>query len=140
MDRMTIEALVRRWATEAVAAGREEVFDELLTEDARDTSGGAESRGRDSFKARARVVWSAFADRSAAVDALVIDGDAIAWRWTLTAIHAATFLDIAPTGRRVTLRGVNFQRLRDGRIAEHWTLADIAGLARQLREVGADSR
>lgn len=133
MNRSAIEVLVQRWAGDAVAAGRTEVFDELLSEDVRDRSGAVESRGRDSFKARARAVRSAFTDVTVTVDQLVAEGDSIAWRWTLTGTHTATFLDVAATGKKVVLRGVNFQRLRDGRVVEHWTLADIAGLARQLR-------
>jgi steroid delta-isomerase-like uncharacterized protein len=136
MVRAEIEALVRRWATEGVAEGREEVFDELLSDDVLDTSGATPTRGRDSFKARARMVSGALHERLVVVDGLVVDGAFIAWRWTLTGTHAATFLDVAPTGKRVTLCGVNFQRLRDGRVAEHWTLADLAGLARQLRDAG----
>ena len=104
-----------------------------LSEDVLDRSGGGESRGRETFKARARGVRSAFADLRVTVDDVVVEGDAIAWRWTLTGTHAGPLLDIAATGKRVTLRGVNFQRVRDGRVAEHWTLADLAGVARQLR-------
>jgi steroid delta-isomerase-like uncharacterized protein len=133
MDRDQVIALVERWAHDAVASGRDEVFDELLTEDVLDRSGGGESRGRETFKARARGVRSAFADLRVTVDEVVVEGDAIAWRWTLTGTHAGPLLDIAATGKRVTLRGVNFQRVRDGRVAEHWTLADLAGVARQLR-------
>jgi steroid delta-isomerase-like uncharacterized protein len=133
MDRRQIEEIVTRWATQAVAAGREEVWDTVLADDVLDRSGGTESRGRESFKARARAVQAAFGDRSVHVEDLVMDGDRIAWRWTLTATHVGTFLDTPPTGKRVTLRGVNFQRVRNGAVVEHWTLADIAGLARQLR-------
>jgi steroid delta-isomerase-like uncharacterized protein len=133
MDRAQIQELVTRWATQAVAAGRDEVWDELLADDVVDRSGGGESRGRETFKARARAVYAAFADRTVSVDDLVVEGDRIAWRWTLTGTHSGPFLDIQPTGKRVTLRGVNFQRVRDGAIVEHWTLADLAGLARQLR-------
>ncbi len=133
MNRPQIEELVTRWATQAVAAGRDEVWDDLLSDDVIDRSGGGEARGRESFKARARAVQAAFGDRVVAVDDLVVDGDRIAWRWTLTGTHVGPFLDIQPTGGRVTLRGVNFQRLRDGAVVEHWTLADLAGLARQLR-------
>jgi len=132
MDREPIEKLVMRWATEAVAAGRDEVWDELLAEDVLDRSGPVESRGRESFKARARAVRSAFGERSVTVDALVVEGDVVAWRWTLTGTHVAAFLDIAPTGKRITLRGVNFQRVTGGVVTEHWTLADLAGLRRQL--------
>jgi steroid delta-isomerase-like uncharacterized protein len=133
MDRQKIEKLVQRWATEAVAAGREEVWGELLADDVVDRSGATESCGRESFKTRARVVTAAFANRHLTVDDLVIEGERIAWRWTLTGTHAGALLDIPPTGKAVTLRGVNFQRVRDGRVVEHWTLADFAGLARQLR-------
>ena len=133
MDRQEIEKLVQRWATEAVAAGREEAWSELLADDVVDRSGPTESRGRESFQARARAVSAAFANRHVTVDDLVVEGDRIAWRWTLTGTHAGAFLDVAPTGKAITLRGVNFQRLRGGTVVEHWTLADLAGLARQLR-------
>ncbi len=133
MNRPQIQELVARWATEAVAAGREEVWDEVLADDVIDRSGGAESRGREWFKMRARAVQAAFGDRSVSVDDLFVDGDRIAWRWTLTGTHVGPFLETPPTGKRVTLRGVNFQRVRDGAVVEHWTLADLAGLTRQLR-------
>ncbi len=133
MDRSAIERLIGRWATEAVGAGREEIWAEILAEDVLDSSGAGESRGRDSFMARARAVTVAFANRNVTVDALVVDEDRIAWRWTLTGNHTGAFLDVPPTGKRITLRGVNFQRVRDGVVVEHWTLADLAGLARQLQ-------
>jgi predicted ester cyclase len=58
---------------------------------------------------------------------LLIDGDRIAWRWALTGTHVGPFAGIGPTGRPVTLYGVNFQRLKDDRVIEHWTLVDIFG-------------
>jgi steroid delta-isomerase-like uncharacterized protein len=133
MDRPAIHTLVRRWLDEAVAQGIDDVFDELLTEDVIDRSGGGGSRGRESFKARSRFVRAALADRSATLDELLVDGDRIAWRWTLAATHVGPLLDVPATGRRVTLSGVNFQRIEGGRVAEHWTVADFAGLLRQLK-------
>jgi steroid delta-isomerase-like uncharacterized protein len=134
MDRQEIENLVQRWATEAVAAGREEAWSELLADDVVDRSGPTESHGSESFKARARAVTAAIANRHVTVDALVIEGDRIAWRWTLTGTHAGVLLGVAPTGKAITLRGVNFQRVQGGTVVEHWTLADFAGLVRQLSE------
>jgi steroid delta-isomerase-like uncharacterized protein len=133
MNRKDIETIVERWAEVGVAEGRIEVFDELLAEDVRDLSGGAEARGRESFKARARAVREAFSDRSIHVEALTIEGRNVAWRWTLRGTHTGRFLDIDPTGKTVALTGANFQRVREGRVVEHWTLVDAAGLARQLR-------
>jgi predicted ester cyclase len=86
-----------------------------------------------SFKARAGAVRTAFADIEIRVDDLVVEGDAIAWRWTLTGTHVGTFAGVAATGRRVSLRGVNFQRIEGDRVAEHWTLVDVFGATQALR-------
>lgn len=127
MDRRDIETLVRRWTRDAIAEGKLEVFDELLAEDVVDRSGPTPSRGIETFKARAAAVRAAFTDIDMAVDDLLVDGDAIAWRWTLTGTHVGAFAGIAPTGRRIPLRGVNFQRVQQGRVVEHWTLVDVFG-------------
>jgi len=133
VERRDIEKLVERWANEAITQGRLEAFDELLAPDVLDRSAPATSQGLDSFKARAAAVRTAFSEIEMRVEDLLVDGDAIAWRWALTGTHVGNFAGVAPTGRRVTLRGVNFQRLRGQRVAEHWTLADVFGVTHALR-------
>jgi steroid delta-isomerase-like uncharacterized protein len=133
MDRSDIENLVQRWTQEAIAQGRLEAFDELLAEDVVDRSAAAPVHGVESFKARTGAVRAAFAEIELRVDDLVVDGDAIAWRWTLTGTHVGTFAGVAPTGRRATLRGANFQRLAGNRVVEHWTLVDVFGALQTLR-------
>jgi predicted ester cyclase len=88
------------------------------------------------FKARAAVVRAAFADIEIRVEDLLVDGNAIAWRWTLTGTHVGPFAGLTPTGRRATLRGVNFQRLEGDRVVEHWTLVDVFGALAGLRGEG----
>lgn len=136
MHRRDIERLVERWTNEAMAQGRLEAFDELLVPDVLDRSAPPGSRGLDSFKARAAAVRTAFSEIEMHVEDLLVDGEAIAWRWALTGTHVGSFAGVAPTGRRVTLRGVNFQRLRGERVAEHWTLADVFGVTQALRASG----
>ena len=133
MERRAIEALLRRWLNEGIRAGNMMVFDELLLESVCDRSAGQVTYGGESFKRRARAVHDAFSSIEAQVDQLLIDGDRIAWRWALTGTHTGAFGGFAATGRRVTLTGVNFQLLTAGRVAEHWTLADMFGLAQALR-------
>ena len=89
--------------------------------------------GVESFKARAGAVRAAFADIEIMIDDLVVEGDSIAWRWALTGTHVGTFAGLAPTGRRASLRGVNFQRLKGDRVVEHWTLVDVFGATQALR-------
>jgi steroid delta-isomerase-like uncharacterized protein len=133
MDRQFIDRLVHRWTQEAIGEGRVDVFDELLAADVVDRSGPAPSRGVESFKARAGAVRAAFADIDIRVDELLVEGDAIAWRWTLSGTQVGTFAGLPATGRRATLRGVNFQRIKGDRVVEHWTLVDVFGARQSLR-------
>ncbi len=133
MDRHDIERLVRRWTQEVIAEGRLDVFDDLLARDVVDRSGATPSVGVETFKVRAAAVRAAFADIQMAIDDLIVDGEALAWRWSLTGTHVGPFAGMAPTGRQITLRGVNFQRLRGERVAEHWTLADVFSATQAVR-------
>jgi steroid delta-isomerase-like uncharacterized protein len=133
LDRPAVERLLRSWTEDAIAAGRLDLFDELLAPDAVDRSGPHPVVGVESFKSRTAAVRAAFAEIRITVDELVVDGDAVAWRWTLTGTHVGPFAGVAPTGRRVTLRGANFQRLKSGRVTEHWTIVDVFGATQGLR-------
>jgi predicted ester cyclase len=133
MKRQDIEKFVQRWTQEAIVEGRLETFDELLAKEVRDRSGPVPSQGIEPFKVRAAAVRAAFADLDIRVEDLIVDGDAIAWRWALTGTHAGTFAGVAPTGRRITLHGVNCQRLDGERVTEHWTMVDVFGATQALR-------
>lgn len=47
--------------------------------------------------------------------------------------HSGTFFGIAPTGKQVSLLSIRIDRIQDDRIAEHWSVADLAGLMQQLQ-------
>lgn len=55
----------------------------------------------------------------------VSEGDLVATQLLTTARHGAT-------GRQVSLATMRFDRLEGDRIAEHWSVADLAGLEAQL--------
>jgi hypothetical protein len=62
------------------------------------------------FEERTAEVHARLGPLTVTVDDIVCEGERIAWRWTLRAASA-------------TLTGVNFQRLKEGRLVEHWTLS-----------------
>ena len=51
---------------------------------------------------------------------------------TLTGTHRGDFFGTPPTGKRATIRIMDFVRYRDGKVAEHWGIVDVAGLMQQL--------
>lgn len=133
MERHAIEALAKRWLHEAIRDGNLAVFDELLLPTVQSVSGGQVTHGSEPFKRRASAVHDAFSEIETALDQLVVEGNHLAWRWSLTGTHSGAFAGVEATGRRVTFSGVNFQRLEGGRVATHWTLADTLGLVDALR-------
>jgi steroid delta-isomerase-like uncharacterized protein len=74
----------------------------------------------------------AFPDVSVRIDEIVADGDRVAVATTFTGTHEGELMGVAPTGRRVSVTGIDIVRVADGRIAEHRGLTDIVGLMRQL--------
>jgi steroid delta-isomerase-like uncharacterized protein len=77
---------------------------------------------------------TAFPDAAVAIDELVADGDRVAVATTLTGTHEGTLMGVEPTGRSVSVTGIDIVRIEGGKIVEHRGLTDIVGLMRQLSE------
>ena len=134
MNRNEIDAFVARWL-EAVRAGNLGEFANLVGPQVLDLNTG-QSSSVTAFQDRARAVRSAFSELEGQVDDLLVDGDRIAWRFTLIGTHRGPFLGEPATGKRITLTGTNFQRLAGGVVIEHFTLLDAFGALRQMRAPG----
>ena len=87
-------------------------------------------------RAGAKAIFSAiragFPDHDAVVEHMVAEGDLVATYKSFTGTHEGEFFGIPPTGKRATIRVMDFVRYRDGKIAEHWNVVDLAGLQAQL--------
>ena len=66
------------------------------------------------------------------VEDIVASGDRVAVRWTFHGTHQGEFLGIPPTGKPVTMAAIEINRVRDGKVAEHWVQLDQLGMLRQL--------
>ena len=88
--------------------------------------------GVDGVKQFFAMFREAFPDADVAIDELVEEGDRVAVATTLTGTHEGELMGMAPTGRRVSVTGIDIVRVADGRIVEHRGLTDIVGLMRQL--------
>ena len=132
MNPHEIRAFVLRWLN-AVSTGNSDEFSSLVSLEVLNVNTGTKTAAH-AFEARARAVREAFSDLRPELDDLLIEGDRIAWRWQISGVHRAPFLGQPASGRRVTLRGVNFQRLSNGRVSEHYTLLDTQQILTEMRE------
>jgi steroid delta-isomerase-like uncharacterized protein len=80
---------------------------------------------------------TAFPDGRIVVEDAIGEGDMIASRWVMTGTHKGDFLGVPATGRPVTMNGIDFSRITDGKIAEHWAEFDVAGVMQQIGAIPA---
>jgi steroid delta-isomerase-like uncharacterized protein len=92
---------------------------------------------REGFRAMGAMMRAGFPDWHSELHQLVAEGDIVVERFTASGTQDGEVMGVAPTGRSVSLPGINIFRLRDGRIVERWGRLDELGLLRQLGIVPA---
>jgi predicted ester cyclase len=75
---------------------------------------------------------NAFPDAQATVEDLLADGDKVVARVNYRATQQGAFRSISPTSKPITVMGINIFRIENGKIVEHWGLADRINALRQL--------
>ena len=74
-----------------------------------------------------------FPDMQITIEATVAEGDLVAQRVRFEGTHTGFFQGLPPTGRSVSLDGMEFNlHGPDGRVVEHWVQMDALGLLQQL--------
>ncbi len=75
-------------------------------------------------KAWLKAQHDALGDTHLTIEELIADGDRVALRWQLTAIHQGEYLGVAPTGKPVTFHGLALVRVEDGKIVSDVAYGD----------------
>jgi steroid delta-isomerase-like uncharacterized protein len=88
--------------------------------------------GRAGVQGMFAAYYQAFPDITITEDDMIVDGDHVALFWTAHATHLGPILNIPPSGRPVTARGVNRLVLQDGLVCETLTIWDVAGMLRGM--------
>ncbi|MFD9591898.1 ester cyclase [Kitasatospora sp. NPDC059973] len=125
--------IVRAFIDALFTQGDLAAVDEYLAEDFlnHDPPVGTDT-SREGMRAAAVLFRGAFPDWHAMPDFLVAEGDMVVEHFSASGTQRGEIFGAPPTGRTVTLRGINIFRLREGRIVERWGRLDELGLLRQL--------
>ena len=84
------------------------------------------------FKAKVAEFKALFPDIKEDLLDVVASGDTVATRWVVTGSLQQEFMGIPAAGQAIRVEGMNFYRLRDGRVTDVWTQFDAAALMQQL--------
>ena len=130
------ETFLHRWFEEVWNQGREQAIDEMFAEDGiahgLKTSEGETIRGADMFKSLFRSFRQAFPNMHVTVEDTVTQGDKIAARCTIRAVHEGEGVGVSPTNQPVEFTGLAIVKMRDGKIVEAWNEFDFMKMYSQL--------
>jgi len=84
------------------------------------------------FKEKVAGFKAAFPDLQEDLQDVVASGDTVATRWVVTGSAQQELMGIPASGQPIRVEGMNFYRLRDGRVTDIWTQFDGVALMQQL--------
>jgi len=79
-----------------------------------------------------RPFQAAFSDKVCIDEARIVQGEWCAAFGRQEAVHSGEFMGIAPTGKRVEIRYMDFWKVTDGRIKDNWVMVDFPYIMQQL--------
>lgn len=128
--------LARRAMEELWTKGNLAVVDQLYSENCvfHDLGSPEDIRGREELRQYVRMYRAACPDLRCTVEDVVAEGDNVALRWVSRGTHKGDLMGIAPTGKQLTFRGIQMQRIANGMIEEEWAGFNTLGA---LQEIGA---
>jgi steroid delta-isomerase-like uncharacterized protein len=125
--------IARRFVQDVWGDGDREVANQIVAPDVvHHRRRRGEALGRAGLFQGIEMYDRAFPNRRFSQDDVLVEGDFVADRWTMTAVHEGELLGIPPTRRSITLTGMNRYLIEDGRIVEVWHDEDIKGMVDQL--------
>jgi steroid delta-isomerase-like uncharacterized protein len=133
------KAVVRRYGEDFWGKGNLAIADALFTPDIRDHHPELPNQapGREGQQQVLSVFRTAFPDLQVTNDDIIAEGEKVVLRWTARGTHRGELLGIPPTGRQVTIRGIDILRLEGGKIAERWAESNSLELMQQLGVIPA---
>lgn len=75
---------------------------------------------------------AAFSDKTCVDEARLFMGEWAAAFGRQEATHSGVFMGVAPTGRRVEIRYMDFWKVVDGKIVDNWVMVDFSHVLQQL--------
>ena len=133
MDTSENEALVRRYFEEVWGRGNVDAIDDLLAEGYVDHDAPPGfPKDREAQKQVVAYMAGSAEDKVLTIHEVVSQGDLVAVRHQSEWTQRGDFFGFPGDGKRLTLKGIDFYRVHDGRIVESWHVEDMLGLMMQM--------
>jgi len=127
------KAVVRRFFEELLSTDDFAVADKLLSPGFRFYfAGSPDPMDLESYKEFLAARRGAFPNRRFVVEDMIAEGDKVSARFTMRGTHKGELRGLAPSGREVTMTGIDMIRLEEGKMVEDRVAVDQLGMMQQL--------
>jgi predicted ester cyclase len=127
------KAVVRRNTEQVQGQGDFALFEELFADNFVDhTPQPGTTPDKDGVRVLYRRLRDAFPDFHPVIHWQTVDGDVVTTYKTYHGTHRGPLFGIDPTGRKIQFETVDAMRVRNGKITDHWGVANLFSLMQQL--------
>ena len=117
------KTIVRRYLEEVISTGNLERVSEFIAPD-----------NVEAAKDHIRAIRITYPDLQVTITTQIAEDDLVATRLVATGTHRGHLSGMEPTNKTIRIDAVNIDRIRDGKIVEHWGAANTL---EALLEIGA---
>ncbi len=96
-----------------------------------------EVRGPAGVAKLGRMLHAGLADIALPIDEVIAEGDRVLVRLRMLGRHTGALMGVPASGRAIDIAVMDYFRVGDGRLAEHWALMDNLTLLKQIGAVAA---
>ncbi|MBI1763435.1 MAG: ester cyclase [Acidobacteria bacterium] len=129
------ETIARRYRAEVChgkLAVADEIFDPAVQAHVSDSLTPPVAPGVAAIKAVVTMYSAAFPDTQYTIEDIVVGETKAAVRWSARGTHTGALGELAPTGKQVSVTGMDVYHFRDGKIVDVWVSWDALGCLKQL--------
>ena len=134
MDQNANKAMIRRFVEEVKNKRHLEQLGDIFRADYTEHNSTVASFGPgvEGYKNFLNHLFTAFPEDNVTIEQIVAEGDMVSYRGTESGTHKGEFLHIPATGKSATWTEIQFFRIQDGKVVEHWVDVDIFSWFQQL--------
>jgi steroid delta-isomerase-like uncharacterized protein len=118
---------------DGINAGNLGVIDELVADDfAEHEEFPGISQDKEGVRQFFTMFRTGFPDMRMDAHDVLIDGDLVCIRSTMSGTQQGEFMGMPPTGKRFEVSAIDMVRVRDGKVTDHWGVMDAMKMMQQL--------
>ncbi|MGH3064331.1 MAG: ester cyclase [Gaiellaceae bacterium] len=130
---MDVKEIARRLAEDPWRGKLDEVLEYVGDDYVAHIPGAPEPiRGKEGFRAFVTSYQTAFPEATITIDDQIAEGEQVVTRWTGRGTNTGELLGMPPTGKEITIRGITYGRIVDGKAREAWIIWDTLAMMQQL--------